>query len=282
MPLDHLLRHGVLAPSLGGVLLVLLLRGRAAGRWPWWSAPLFAAAILGALAWNPNFPIAAPWRSAESLLAWSPLLWGLTAALPPALAPAGWSAAALLVSARTFLDVAEYYGWSRPALAGLVALSAAAGAGSAWLTRAVARKHPAPAALTAWTVVAAGAGLALLLGRTAKGAEFAGVLAAALAPPLLYAFARGRAGDASAWAPVFAGAVHAVLLFGLLQAETLWISAAMLVVIAPAAGLITLRDPRPGSRAAGVALVTFLPVAAAGFLAWFQSEASRGSGSLPY
>jgi len=284
MPLEHLLRYAVGVPLLAGFLLAGALRLRSGPRWPVWTAWLFGAALLGALAFNPNFLVKAPWSSAEAALPWAALAWAGVAAWPGRFAPLAFLLPAAFYSWRTFVDVSEYYGWSTIKLCALIAVSTVAAAASAWLAREVARRHPASASLSASSVIALGASAVLLLGRTAKGAEFCGVLAALLGLPLLMAFRAGRSDDASAWAVPFAGAIHAVLLFGLLQAEALWISVALLVVLAPAAGLIGLRDQRPLPRAAAVAFVTGLPAAAAIFLAWFKAEAvlSPGGGGLPY
>lgn len=282
MTLEHLLLWAIGAPAAAGILAAAALCcARRGGRWPAWSALLLGAALTAVGALHPNFGLRSPWSSAEAALPWAPLLWALGSSLPGRAALAGSAAAAAFFAWRTFTDVAEYYGWSPAQHAGLVLLATVAGLASAWLARTAARQHPAPAMLGAWTVIVAAASVVLLFGRTAKGAEFAGLAAASLTPAALLAFTRGRADDASAWAATVVGTMHAVLLFGLLQAEALWISVVMLVLLAPAAGLITLRNPRALPRAAGLAFVTLLPAAAAVVLAWFRAELRPQSG-LPY
>jgi hypothetical protein len=282
MDAEHLLLYALGAPLMAGLLLAGALHWRSGPRWPTGSALLLGVVLLAVFAWNPNFVLQAPWRSAEAALPWAALLWAVAGAapgryaLPALLVPAGF------VSWLTFTDVAVSYGWSTLVLTGWILIATVAGAGSAALARQVARQHPPPASLATTGVIALAASAVLLLGDTTKGAEYSGMLAATFLLPWLLSFRRGGGGDASAWAVPLAGALHAVLLFGLLQADALWISVAMLVVIAPAAGLITLRDERPLPRAAAVALVTALPSAAAIFLAWFKAEAAPAGGALPY
>ena len=282
MPRGHVLRYVIGAPLLVWLLLAWVLRSRSAPGRSRLEALLLGGILLGLLAWNPNFPLKVPWSSGEAVLPWAALLWAGATLLPGRLALAALLLPAGFISWLFFTEVAEYYGWSRMQMGGWILISSIAAAASAWLTRRVARQHPASAALGASVVIALGASLVLLLGRTAKGAEFGATLAALLGIPLLISMRGARERDASSWAVPFAGAVHAVLLFGLLQAEALWISVVLLVVLAPAAGLIQLRDQRPLPRALAVAFVTALPVAAAIFLAWFKAEAAPSTGAYPY
>ncbi len=282
MPLDHLLRYVVATPCVAGVLICVLLALRSGRTWPRWSALAVGAAFLGVLAFNPNFPLHAPWTSYESALPWAFLAWAICGMLPGSAALVSAAIPAVFLSRMAVGEVAEYYEWNALQALTVVALSTLAALGSAWLARTVARKHPAPAVLSAWSVIALAASLVLVLGRTAKGAEYSGTLAMLLFLPLLLAFTRQRESDASAWAFGVAGALHAILLFGLLQANALWISVVLLVVLAQAAGLIQLRTTQTLQRALAVAFVTALPAAAALFLAWFQAEAARPSSGLPY
>jgi len=263
------------------VALSLWIGGRAG--WPRWAGLVLGAAFAAALIAGPNFGTALPPRSAEELLPLAALLFAACALIParggapgprawlregaPFLLPAGW------IAWQTAGPVQEYYGWSALRLAGVVLLAAAGGAASALLHRAVARKHPAPAVIAAWTVTATAASVALLLGRTALGAEFAGTLCATLFPAFLVALLRDREARAEAFAAPIAGALYAVLLFGVLQGEMIWISAPLLILLSPAAGLLNLRSRATWTVIGALSLVSLLPGAAAVFMSLMKSEA---------
>ncbi len=284
MPIEHLLRHVLLMPAGIGLAVALALWFGGRERWPLWSGLALGAAFAAALIVGPNFGSGLPPRNAEEWLPLAALLFAAAALVPvrgsapgprgwlregaPFLLPAGW------IAWQTASPVQEYYGWNALVLTGVVLLGAAGGAASALLHRAVARKHPAPGVLAGWTVTATAASVALLLGRTARGAEFAGSLCALLFPSFLLALTRDREARAAAFAAPVAGALFAVLLFGVLQGEMIWISAPLLILLSPAAGLLNLRSRATWTLIGALSLVALLPGAAAVFMSLMKSEAS--------
>ncbi len=287
MPVEHLLRHVLLFPIGCGLGVALLVFAAGRDRWPAWTGLALAVALAAALLLHPNFAAQFPPRSAEVALPWAAVafaLFGLIRLPGPAaglerhaldaavlLPPAGW------IAWLTASEVREYYGWQALAFAGVVVLATLAAAASVLLHRAVARKHAASAVLIGWLLTGSAASLALLFGKLAKGAEFAGVLCAVLGPSVAVALLRGRPARADAYAAPFAGAVFAALLFGLLQAELIWISAALLVLLSAAAGLLNLRSRGAWATIGGIGIVTLLPAAAAVFLAFMQAAVEPGS-----
>jgi hypothetical protein len=83
-----------------------------------------------------------------------------------------------------------------------------------------------------------------------------------------------RGGDrrAEPYAAPVAGALYAALLYAVLQAELIWISAALLVLLAPAAGLLNLRSRSAWTLVGALGFVTLLPAAAAVFLSLMKAE----------
>lgn len=283
MPLDLLLRHVLLVPAGIGLAVALAVWLRGPNSWPRWSGPLFGAAFAAALLLGPNFSSALPPRSAD---AWLPLAALLFAAFSLIrLEPAAAGRRRLLLDGAVLLppaawiawlaagEVREYYGWNGLMLAGVVALLALGGAASALLHRAVAQKHPAPGVLAGWLITGIGASFALLLGRFARGAEYAGTLCAVLGPLFVLALLRGREARAADLAAPIAGALYAILLLGVLQAELIWISAALLILLSPAAGLLNLRSRSTLTVVGALSLVSLLPAAAAVFMSLMKSEA---------
>jgi hypothetical protein len=287
VPVEHLLRHVLLVPLGCGLGVALIVLAANSDRWPAWTGLAFAAAVATALLLHPNFAAQFPPRSAEAALPWAAAafaLFGLIRLPGPAtglgrhaldaavlLPPAGWIA---WLSAS---EVREYYAWQALVFAGVVVLATLAAAASVLLHRTVARKHAASAVLIGWLLTGSAVSLALLFGHTAKGAEFAGVLCAVLGPGVAVALWRGQSARADAFAAPFAGAVFAALLLGLLQAELIWISAALLVLLSAAAGLLNLRSRGVWATIGGIGIVTLLPAAAAVFLAFMRAAVEPGS-----
>lgn len=286
--LDHLLLYVLLAPLACGVGVGLLVHFAGRDRWPLWGGLAFAAALAVALALSPNYALVLPPRIADDGLPLAAAAFALSALLRipgpgsgfgrlwrdalvclPAAAALAWLTAA---------PVRAFYGWGPLAFAAVLTAAAVAGGFSAALHRAMARKHPAPGALAAWLVMGLGASLSLKFGHTVKGAEFGGVFCGVLGPVFLLALARGRARSAEAFAAPVAGALYAALLYGLLQADLIWIAAALLVLLAPAAGLLQLRSRSVWTLVGALGFVTLLPVAAAVFMAFMKAAAGEGSG----
>lgn len=283
MPIEHLLRHVLLMPAGIGLVVALALWFGGRAGWPRWSGLLLGVTFAAALIASPNFSSTVPPRSADALLPLAALLFAAFALIPtgggapgpkawlregaPLLLPAAW------IAWQTASPVQDFYGWNGFVLAGVVLVAAAGGSASALLHRAVARKHPAPGVLSAWTITATAASVALVLGRTARGAEFAGTLCAVLLPTILVTLLRDREARAEAFAAPIAGALYAVLLFGVLQGEMIWISAPLLILLAPAAGLLNLRSRSTWTVIGALSLVTALPGIAAVFMSLMKSEA---------
>lgn len=288
MPLEFLLRHVLLAPAFCGLGAALLLLAAGRGRWPAWAGLAWAAAFGAAIALHPNFARGLPPETAEEWLAWSAAAFALLGLVRLPGPVAGWGRllrdalpvlpVTALLAWRTAAPVREHYGWSGLEFAGVLAGATLAGGFSVALHRAVARSHPAPAVLAGWIVIATGAALALMLGDLAKGAEFGGALAAALGPVFLLALLRERGAAAEALAAPVAGALFAILMFGLLQAELIWISAALLLLLAPAAGLLRLRNSGTLSAVGALVFVAALPSAAAVFMSFMKHAAGADSG----
>lgn len=268
----------MIAALVAGAVFACAMRARAPARWPAWSAALFGVALLAARAWELGSWPSPPWRSFADALPWSGLMWGAAALAPARLLPLVLALPALLLSRSGFSEAAERWDWGAAGAMALTSLSVVVAVGSALLARAAARAHPAPAPLGAWTLIAGAAAAVAAFGGSAAALDADGTLALALAPVLLLAATRGHTEDVSALAPAVTGTVHAALLYGLLRGEVLWISCVMLLLLAPAAGLITLRTKDVARRVAGVAFVTLLPAAAAVVLAWFLAELRAPTG----
>lgn len=283
MPLDHLLRHVLLVPAGIGLVVALALWMGGKAAWPRWIGLLFAAAFAAALLVGPNFSSHLPPRSADDLLPLAAALFAVFSLIhlgagatgsrrllldgAVLLPPSAW------IAWLTASQVQAYYRWNAFALAGVVILATLGGVVSALLHREVARKHPAPGVIAGWLITATGASLALILGRTARGAEFAGTLCAVLGPAFVMALLRGREARAEAFAVPVAGALYAVLLFGVLQGELIWISAALLILLSSAAGLLQLRSRSTWTLIGALGFVSLLPAAAAVFMSLMKSEA---------
>lgn len=288
MTAEHLLRQVLLLPFACGLGVALLLAWVGPARRPAWGGLAWTAALALALALGDTFAPALPPASAEEALPFAALAFGLCAALRLPGPAAGWgrlardaavlALPALAIAWLTAAPVRAYYGWSGPAFAGVLALAALAGGFSGALHRAMARLHPAPGAFAAWLVIGGGASAALLLGRSAKGMEFAAVACSTLAPLMALALWRGRARSAEALAAPFAGAMFAVLLHGMLQAELIWIAAALLALLAPAAGLLSLRSRSAWTLVGALVFVTALPAAAAVFMSFMRASVGAGPG----
>lgn len=289
MPLEHLLRHVLLVPAGIGLSVALALWFFARGAWPRWLGLVLGAAFAAAVLIGPNFSSRLPPASADALLPLTALLFAAFGLMRVTGVATGWRQHALQgavflppaawVAWLTASQVQEHYGWNSWQLAGVVLLATLGGAASVLLHRALAQKHPAPGVFAAWMITATGASVALILGRTARGAEFAGTLCAVLSPAFLVVMLRGRDARAEAFAAPVAGALYAVLLFGVLQGEMIWISAPLLILLSPAAGLLNLRSRSTWTVIGALSLVSLLPAAAAIFMSLMKAEAGSPAGS---
>lgn len=283
MPLEHLLRHVLLVPAGIGLSVALALWFFGQGAWPRWLGVVFGIAFAAAVLVGPNFSTRMPPTSADALLPLTALIFAAFALLRFEGSAQGWRRHArqglaflppsAWVAWTTASQVQDYYGWTTLQLTGVILAATLAGAASVLLHRAVARQHPAPGVFTAWMITGTGASLALILGRTARGAEFARTLCAVLGPAFLVVALRGREARAEVLAAPIAGALYAVLLFGVLQGEMIWISAPLLVLLAPAAGLLHLRSRSTWSVIGALGFVSLLPAAAAVFMSLMKAEA---------